>query len=136
MFDYDRSANVKTAMQGSLWAAINTVFKPFVETLANDMVRALPAGWQLKDVVGGAMNQISAGARFLNPEAKAEIGLSLNLGKDLQVVGFAALEVDRRMKSNLKISFDSFSSPEVVARHVAGELNKLFAADATFTRLY
>ena len=133
-YNYDRSARVKTAMRGSLWAAIGEVFEAFTEKLANDLVGHLPPGWRLQRIVGGPMNQITASARFDNGKGD-EIGMGLHLGKDLHVEGYAALQLGRDMKSNLKIKFDAFSSPEVVARNVGAELNKLFAADATFTRL-
>ncbi len=135
MHDYDRRAGVlKTAMRGSLWAGIGQVMETFTEKLAYDLVGHLPAGWKVQHVIGGAMNQISASARFNNGQGD-EIGMGLHLSKDLQVEGYAALQIGRDMKSNLKIKFDSFSSPEVVARTVGADLNKLFAADATFSRL-
>jgi hypothetical protein len=144
-YSYDRSARIKTAMRGSLWAGIGEVLEAFTEKLANDLVGHLPQGWRVQSVLGGAMNQISASARFSNGQGD-EIGMALYLGKDLHVEGHAALQLGqgakfespsapRTLRSNLKIKFDSFSSPEVVARDVGAELNKLFAADATFTRL-
>jgi hypothetical protein len=123
MYDYERTATVKTAMRGSLWAGIGEVFETFTEKLANDLVGLLPHGWKLQRVVGGAMNQISASATFDDGQGN-EIGMGLHLGKDLHVEGYAALRLGRDMKSNLKINFDSFSSPEVVARSVAADLNK------------
>jgi len=135
MHDYDRRAGVlKTAMPGSLWSGIGQVFATFVEKLAYDLVGRLPPGWKVKDAIGGAMNQISGSARFENGQGE-EVSMHLHLSKDLHVEGFAALSLGRNMKSNLKIEFDSFSSPEVVARTVGADLNKLFAADATFSRL-
>jgi hypothetical protein len=136
MYDYERTASVKTAMQGSLWAGIHDVLTDFAEKLANDLVKHLPSGWKVKDVFGGAMNQMSSSASFENVAENSAINLYLSLGGDLHVVGFAALTIGRGgPKSNIKIGFDSFSSPENVARHVGGELNKLFAADATMSRL-
>ena len=134
MYSYDRSAGIKTAMRGSLWGAVGAALHDWVSTIAYDLVKHLPPGWQVKDTIGGAMNQLSATATFENGEDN--IRLTLHLTKDMQVEGFAGLEMSRRMKSNLKVKFDSFSSPEVVARTLGAELNKLFAADATMTRLY
>jgi hypothetical protein len=135
-YNYDRTARIKTAMPGSLWSSIGLVFKDFTEKLAYDLLGHIPAGWKVKYVHGGAMNQVSSSARFENAQGD-EVSLTLYLGKDLHVEGFAALSIGPRqdMKSNLKIKFDSFSSPEVVARSVGADLTKLFAADATFTRL-
>jgi hypothetical protein len=134
MYDYDRSASVKTSMHGSLWAAIGFAMHEWVATIAYDLVKHLPHGWEVKDIGRGAMNQLSSSATFAN--GSDQIRMTLNLGKDMHVVGFAALELGRDLKSNIKLNFDSFSSPEVVARNLGAELNKLFAADATMTRLF